>query len=58
MAESSDMCCQSILRFCQAARLVPALVAAAVKDKNSRIRSMCCGYVALVSEGSVAASAQ
>ena len=48
MAESADQCCQSLLRLCPSHRLVPVVAAAAIKEKNSKIRGLCCGYIALV----------
>jgi len=48
MAESADQCCQALIRQSASHRLMPILVAAAVREKNSKIRGLCCGYVALV----------
>ena len=48
MAESADQCCQALIRQSASHRLMPVLVAAAVREKNSKIRGLCCGYVALV----------
>ncbi|GAX84118.1 hypothetical protein CEUSTIGMA_g11541.t1, partial [Chlamydomonas eustigma] len=50
MAESADSCCQALIRSCPSHRLMPVMVAAATKEKNSKIRGLCCGYVALMME--------
>lgn len=49
MAESADMCCKALLLSSPSHRLLPVLALAASKDKNSKIRQICCNYVAMVS---------
>jgi hypothetical protein len=51
MAEASDSCCQAMLQSCPSHRLVPVLAMTATKDRNPKIRQLCCGYAALVRKG-------